>query len=122
VAFVAPELIVFLHAHVETLSQLELLLLLREARGDVTEERAATALYISEDAARADLQVMQGVGLAVRGRTGWRLIDDPKQVAAIDRLSEAYREGRAAVIEEIYKKPSKALRNFAEAFVVRRKP
>jgi predicted transcriptional regulator len=115
----------FIDQNVESLAQLEALLLLHgEAPREWTTEALAKALYITRETAAALLKDLASRGLAkpVDGATD-RFIYSPANADSrklVERLAKVYEERRVAVITQIYSKPVNKVQTFADAFRLRR--
>jgi hypothetical protein len=115
----------FIGAHVDSIAQLEILVLLCEdATGRMTAETIARRLGLDATWAAAELR-----GLAARGviaesgdaEPAYELLP-PEEAAGRDarQVVQTYRERRLSVVEVILQKPSKNIRVFAEAFRLRK--
>jgi hypothetical protein len=113
----------FLHANIDSVEQLEVLLLLqRERDGDWTAESAARVLYSQPSSIAGRLASLQAKGLVANSGAGYRYA--PKSDAVRDtvsRLAETYRERRVAVITVIASKPMENVRAFSDAFRLRQR-
>jgi hypothetical protein len=117
------ELKQFIAQHVESLAQLEALLILRQN----SEQRwrspeLAQRLYITPDMCEAILADLERRGFAARTADG-AYFYQPRDGAAdklIDDLATIYQQRRVAVITEIYSKPVTKVQTFADAFRLRR--
>jgi hypothetical protein len=114
----------FIAAHINSVEQLEVLLLLRS---DPTREWApgevSTELATSHDAAALRLADLEAQGL-VRARLDpvprYRYANLPaKREAEVADVADAYAKRRVAVITEIFSEPSPA-ESFSDAFRLRR--
>jgi DNA-binding MarR family transcriptional regulator len=114
----------FLAQHVESLAQLEALLLLhREPQRRWSPADLARALYISADMCAGIIADLERRRLVVRGPDDDLYqfhAADPETARLVDQLAEYYRDRRVAVITEIYSKPTKKVQTFADAFRLRR--
>jgi hypothetical protein len=119
------EIAQFIDQQIESLAQLEALLLLRgepERVWDATE--IAKALYITPD--------MAGSLLADLARRGYAKVVPPSDARysyramdahvdrLIDQLASVYQDRRVAVISMIYSKPLNKVQTFADAFRLRK--
>jgi hypothetical protein len=113
----------FLHDQVESVVQVEVLLLLHAepsrafGRADLVE-----ALRVEAAWAEAQLSSLCGRGiLAEVGPGSYRFAPRTAEVAdAVAGLARAYADRRVTVIGLIYAKPSEPLRSFADAFRIRK--
>jgi hypothetical protein len=117
------ELKQFIAQHVESLAQLEALLILRQN----SEQRwrspeLAQRLYITPDMCEAILADLERRGFAARTADGAYIYQprDPAADKLIDDLATIYQQRRVAVITEIYSKPVTKVQTFADAFRLRR--
>jgi hypothetical protein len=114
----------FLHQHIESVEQLEVLLLLWRApeRGWNSDE-VATAVYSHPSSVVRRLAMLYGQGL-LREREPGCYQYAPRTAELHDtvtRLDHVYRERRVAVITLIASKPIENVRAFSDAFRIRRK-
>jgi hypothetical protein len=118
------ELKQFIAQNVESLAQLETLLLLhRDPERQWTVAELARELYISSDMCQAIVADLERRRLADRAEPGDRHrfhADDAAVQGLVDLLAQYYRERRVAVITELYSKPSNKVQTFADAFRLRR--
>jgi DNA-binding MarR family transcriptional regulator len=115
----------FIDQHIESLAQLEALLLLRkqpERAWDIAE--IAKSLYITAEMASSLLADMERRGWAQTApgaplRYCYRS-QGGEADQLIDELASIYHERRVAVISQIYSKPLNKVQTFADAFRLRR--
>ena len=114
----------FLHQNIESVEQLEVLLLLwRTPERGWTSEDVATAVYSHPSSVVRRLALLLGQGLLREREPGCfqyapRTTDLHDTVTRLDRM---YRERRVAVITLIASKPIENVRAFSDAFRIRRK-
>jgi hypothetical protein len=116
------ELRSFLTENIESVAQLELLLLLRqEAERAWPVSAAAQALYISEEMTTPLLSRLRTTGLLATDAEGrFRFAPQTPQLARLaDELAELYQLRRVTVIGLIHSAPVNKLRTFADAFRLR---
>jgi hypothetical protein len=117
------ELKQFIAQHVESLAQLETLLLLySEPRQPRNAVELARELYLPVDMCQGIVADLERRRLAVRTPADKCIapsgdVDVNRLVAQLDHY---YRERRVAVITEIYSNPQKRVQTFADAFRLRR--
>jgi hypothetical protein len=116
----------FLARHVDTIEQLEVLLLLHRCPAtDWTAESVASALYIQPASAARRLAALAGFGLlaskAESAPTYRYAPRTPELDATVGRLADTYRERRVAVITAIASRPMENVRAFSDAFRFRKK-
>lgn len=113
----------FIGRHIESVEQLEVLLLLRGAADkDWTAAEAARALVIQPDSAADWLAKLNSHGLLAREGGSFRY--DPagaETERTIDGLAESYAKYRVAVIGLIFSKPSERVTVFSDAFRFRKR-
>ena len=117
------ELKQFIAQHVESLAQLEALLILRQdAQKEWRSPELAQRLYITPDMCEAILADLNRHGFAERlPEGGYRYRPNSPDVdRMIGNLAEVYQQRRVAVITEIYSKPVNKVQTFADAFRLRR--
>ena len=115
----------FVTGHIRSIAQLELLLLLAEnpAR-TMTVKDAAKELYTAEGMTLPLLESLRAIGLITvdqspEPRYGYA----PKTAelaTVVADLAQAYRERRVTIINLIYSAPLEQLRNFSDAFRIRK--
>jgi DNA-binding MarR family transcriptional regulator len=117
----------FIGQHIESLAQLESLLLMRrEPERTWNCEDLARQLYVTPDVCTGIIADLERRGFVVRetsdaGRFRYRSADASID-ALIDQLADLYHQRRVAVITQIYSKPVKKVQTFADAFRLRREP
>jgi hypothetical protein len=114
----------FIASHIVSVTQLEVLLLLRAA-GDKewTASEVARALVSQPEAAAGWLEDLRERGLASEADGAYRYSpanDELDQI--VDGLAESYAKYRVAVIGLIFGRPSEGVTQLADAFRIRRKP
>lgn len=120
-----PEIRRFIEQRIESLGQLEALLLLhREPERRWHPEQIAKALYVPIDVAAGLLAEFAKQGFATvvsseEPQFSYRS-NDAETHRLIDRLAAIYQERRVAVISMIYSKPMNKVQTFADAFRLRK--
>jgi hypothetical protein len=114
----------FIADHIDTVAQLELLLLLRNDPAKVwTPDEAGKALYSAADVTAlqmADLQLKRLIAPGPADNTYVYRPESPELARLVDKLADLYRERRVAVISAVYTKPIDKIRSFADAFRLRK--
>ncbi len=115
----------FIIEHIDSVEQVEILLLLRQKTGRTwTAESMARELRIAVSSAATRLADLKKLGLVllVEGTPGeYRYAPrTPALDETVRGLSEAYSERRVTVINLIFSKPIDKIRTFADAFRLRR--
>jgi hypothetical protein len=113
----------FIHQHIHSVAQLEVLLALhRDAERRWTVEEMTGSLYLQPQMVAALLQDLVRREFAAEESGSFRYRQDREDMRAIiDRLAHLYKERRVAVAAEIFSKPDDSARAFAEAFRLRGK-
>jgi hypothetical protein len=118
------ELKQFLSLHIESLAQLETLLVLqRDSKRAWTADELARELYITADMCRGICADLVNRRLVIFGDSPDRYRyapADPKVDQLVGQLAQFYRERRVAVITAIYSGPVNKVQTFADAFRLRR--
>jgi hypothetical protein len=118
---IAEDLREFILRHIDSIAQLEALLLLRRTPEQTwTAERSAQRLYISEAEASNVLERLCGDGLLSCNESLYRFAghsDEQRQM--VDRLADIYSRQLIQVTNLIHAKPRR-LREFADAFKIRK--
>jgi hypothetical protein len=112
----------FIAAEIESVEQLEVLLLLRAAADkEWTANEVARALVTQVESARGWLERMVGAGLLSAREKSYRYSPPTKEVdETIDGLAASYANYRVTVIGLIFSKPSERVTLFSDAFRIRR--
>jgi 23S rRNA C2498 (ribose-2'-O)-methylase RlmM len=118
---IPAELRQFLVGNIDSIAQLEALLLLRAAPGTLwTAQEAAKRLYITEQDAAAILTQMAAQGLLTREADGFRFAPQSDDLSRmVDLLAEHYRRHLIAITNLIHAKPRR-IRQFADAFKLKK--
>jgi DNA-binding MarR family transcriptional regulator len=115
----------FITANINSVAQLEVLLLLRRESGVAwSAEDVARALYTTPEMMAAQLAELETRGL-LRKTSGSADVysyapSTPQLAAAVDLLANLYKERRVTVITTIYAEPVDSVRTFADAFRLRK--
>jgi predicted transcriptional regulator len=112
----------FLAAEIESVAQLEVLLLLRAAADKEWEvEEIARALVTQRAAVATWLDKMAARGLLQHAGSTYRYSPPSAEVErTIDRLAESYATYRLAVVRAIFPPSGEGATRFSEAFRIRR--
>jgi len=106
---------------IDSVPELEALLLLREHRGrDWTPSDAGQRLYVSAAVAAHVLAKLAGHGFLSSGEGGYRYAPGVELASAVDQLAEAYAHHLVEVTQMIHTKPPPSIRQFADAFRFRK--
>ena len=105
----------FLLEHIDSVAQLEALLLLRRAGKPLPTRAVSAALYVPEPVASAELVTLQARGLLTAEADGWRFVANPM----VDLLAETYARALIPVTNIVHGNPLR-LRRFADAFKFRK--
>ena len=114
----------FITRHIDSVEQLETLLLLARAPdAEWTAAAVAAALYTQPASAARRLASLHEHHLAsLVSETRYRFAPaDPRTVDDVDELAAAYKERRVAVITLIASRPMDNVRAFSDAFQIRKK-
>lgn len=115
----------FIGQHIESLAQLEMLLLLRrEPTRSWSCFDLARQLYITPDVCTGIVADLERRGFVLRNAADSSLAQYRSTGAIVDQLIDQvatlYQQRRVAVITLIYSKPVKKVQTFADAFRLRR--
>jgi sugar-specific transcriptional regulator TrmB len=112
----------FIAAEIQSVGQLEVLLLLRGvADKSWTADEVARALVMQAPSVASWLETMARRGLVAADGGTYRYAPPTAEVErTVDRLAESYAKYRVAVIGTIFSRPSEGVTRFSEAFRVRR--
>jgi hypothetical protein len=112
----------FVLRHIDSVAQLEALLLLHANSNENWDvPRAAARLYTGEDEIRKVLSYLCADGLLSCKDNVYRYECPPAMAATVDRLADVYRRHLIPVTNIIHTKPRR-IREFADAFKFRRDP
>lgn len=118
---ITPRLKSFIRRHIQSVWQLELLLLLRSRAGPLTAAEASRFLYLGKDVLEPALKQFAAAGMAAKADTELgAFVYAPKteQIRdSVDSLAQAYAERRVAIINAIFESPAQS---FADAFKIRK--
>jgi hypothetical protein len=119
---VAGEIKEFILAHIESIAQLEALLLLRADPERLWDAAAAAQrLYIGEREGQEILARLCAEGLISRSDNGYRYAPAADKAALIDRLAGTYARHLIPITNIIHQRPGR-IRQFADAFKLKREP
>jgi hypothetical protein len=115
----------FIAQHIESLAQLETLLLVRrEASRAWTCDDLSRQMYVTPDVCTGLVVDLERRGFILRDAADVNTFRYRSTGAAvdqvIDQLADLYHQRRVAVITQIYSKPVKKVQTFADAFRLRR--
>ena len=114
---------VFLHSCIESIEQVELLMILRGSERTRTAREIADALRVSVGAARSDLETLAARGLLevhVGEETGYRYAPKSDELSRYcDLLAESYVTSRQAVLGFVATESRLSIKRFADAFKLR---
>ncbi|HEX6746996.1 MAG TPA: hypothetical protein VF092_06830 [Longimicrobium sp.] len=121
---IPDEVLRFLAEHVESAEQLDALMLLRAdpARGWTAEALSQALFSVPQSAART-LERLQAHGFAAGDGASpptYRYAAASAHAALVERLAEAYRANRAAVIKQLFARRADPVRSLADAFRLRK--
>lgn len=107
---------------IESVQQLEILLLLRAAPGKAwTPRQVARALVTQVEPSEEWLAEMTRTQLLVSDGRVYRYAPATAELeASVDGLAKSYAKYRVAVVALIFSKPSERVRTFSDAFRIRR--
>jgi hypothetical protein len=120
---VLERVLAFVREYIDSVDQLEILLLLRGGpEREWTAEEISRALSTSEASVVARLAYLQSVGLVEMKRPShYRYAPKSQDVAQVmEEVSAAYAQYRVRIINLIYSKPIDKIRTFADAFKLRK--
>jgi DNA-binding IclR family transcriptional regulator len=114
-----------LQEHIQSIAQMELLLRLRE-QPETAESvpELAQKLYAPENMTLSLLEGLRASGLVARSeepQPRYRYApSSPELGQAVDQLADLYRQRRVTIINLIYASPLKNVKDFADAFRLRK--
>ncbi len=114
----------FIADYIDTIAQLELLLLLRSEPAKAwTAEEAGSALYAASDVIALQMADLQSKRLLEAGGKENTFVYRPANgelARLVDGLANLYKDRRVAVVTAVYTKPVDKIRSFADAFRLRK--
>lgn len=106
---------------INSVAELEATLLLRQDRRDWTADEVAQKLFVSRDMAEGVLATLARIGFFTMQNGRYRYAPPTRELeAAIDELADAYVHQLIALTNFIHSKPPSSIRQFAEAFRIRK--
>jgi hypothetical protein len=119
---ISPAVRALLAERLDSVPELEAVLLLREDPARAwTAEEAGTRLYVSTTVADYVLATLAERGFFSATDDTFRYLPATPEIAdAVDELATAYRRHLVAVTQIIHSKPSRNVRDFANAFRLRK--
>lgn len=119
------DLKLFLAGHINSVAQLEALLLLRSQRDrEWNAEDVSKALYTTPEMVSEQLAELHARGLLARPEDAGTRYQywpaTPELEAQVSRLEELYKDRRVAVITALYSQPLDKVKTFADAFRLRK--
>ncbi|HEX8834436.1 MAG TPA: hypothetical protein VF719_09560 [Abditibacteriaceae bacterium] len=122
---ITEELKKFIHTHINSVEQLEVLLLLRSnSQQEWSAREVSQKLFIQPESAAGRLADLHGSNLLTVREEGQKLYRYQPQSGALDQhvgsLDRAYKERKDAVIRLIFSRPVDNIRVFSNAFRIRR--
>lgn len=116
------ELRTFILEHINSVAQLETLLLLRRSAREWTAEALARELRIDQAAASEQLTELTRRGLTERldGPARFRYARSANVDPLVAEIQKAYEERRVRIIGLIYSTPRARVQDFADAFRIRK--
>ncbi len=120
------DVINFLVTHIETIDQLEILRILNEDRArDWPSADLASAVQTDVDSVRAHAVAMHARGLVAISANGTDVscrygVASPELEKGVTRVLQIYKERPVTMIKMVYERAKDPLRDFANAFRVRK--
>lgn len=117
----SSDLRTFLARYIDSVAQLEALLLLRNNPSQTwSADAVAKRLYTSDEESAALLARLCDDGFLARSLQDYRYAcQTPELAAAVDRLAEGYKEQLIPITQLIHAKPRR-IREFADAFKLKK--
>jgi DNA-binding IclR family transcriptional regulator len=123
-AALSPDLQRFIARHIQSVEKLEILLLFfREPQRTWLSSEVFHSIQSSPASVNQKLDELVSEGFLARGKDETRFSFQPKTTtirAHVEALDTAYRERRIKVIESIFSKTTEELRDFSNAFKLRK--
>lgn len=109
----------FLSEHINSVEQLEILLLLRTGDRAWTAGEIARELSTSPSSAEVRLEDLARAQLVVRDGDAYRCRVREDLRPVLEQVAESYAKLRVRVISQIFAQPSEGVRSFSDAFRLR---
>ena len=120
-ATLPPELGEFIAEHIDSIAQLEALLLARSTPDAIWDvQTTAKRLYISEQEALETLAHLADHGILTREGSGYRYQPTPELAQSINVLADHYRQNLITITNLVHAKPRR-IRQFADAFKLKKR-
>jgi len=119
---ISEELRVFIRKYINSVSLLDVLLMLkREASRVWTPDEVSTEMRTNPYYAKTQLEelVAAKILVTIDGR-GYQFLSDSVHGEIIDQLERLYNSRRSTVINYIYSQPIDSIRDFANAFKIKK--
>jgi hypothetical protein len=120
-----PQVVAFLDEHIFSVTQLEVLLMVRElAPGAITVQQLSRAAHLPERSIRPWLDAFVERGLLAHDDPdGYRSPElDPTRQAVVDAVADCYAKRRVSLSRHVYASREDPARRFADAFRFRKDP
>jgi hypothetical protein len=119
---VPPEVLDFLYRNVDSIPELETLLIMSEDPQRSWDAAALAArVYVPVAAARKILESLHRRGLVVTSDAGFRFAPiDAATQAVVARVASTYRSNLVAIANFIHRKASASVMEFARAFTIKK--
>lgn len=120
---VTPDVVKFVTSFISSVSQLEVLLLLRgdRQRSWVPEDIAAEMMYLDASAAAAHLDSLASSGLLSESGSAYRYSPrSAKLAASVEQVADFYARRRHRLIRLIYEAPEGSAQSLSNAFRFRK--
>ena len=111
----------YLYSRVENIERLRVLLLMHREPVKWTVDLLSSRLYISPDQVRTELRVLRNQGVIFETGAEYQYNPDTPDNPRIEELAQFDREKPVTLINLIYEKPKAQLKNFADAFKLKKK-
>lgn len=111
----------FLRRNINSVSLLDVLFLLKRA-GDKSwsPEEVSVEMRTNPSYASSQLMELSGLGVLTSDQGKFRYAPQAHDVEIIEELERLYNSRRSAVISFIYSQPIDSIRNFADAFKIKK--
>ena len=111
----------FITQHVASVLELDVLLAVRSADRPIAAADLARELRLNDAACAAALGKFEAAGLVRRSDDGFSFAPaDARSRADVDAVAEAYATRRVSVVRFIFRRPSRSVSAFADAFKLRK--
>lgn len=111
----------FILQNIESVTELELLLLLYAQPGEWNPDSVSRQMRTNPEAANKTMARLTNLGLLRQNANGgFECAPSPEMADLLEKLGQSYSQRRSSVIGLIYNKPTERMKDFADAFRIKK--